>query len=63
MINYSEFLAATIDVRKILTESRLNAVFHQFDTDSSGKITKENIYFAMQKLGREVPMEQIYQII
>lgn len=57
MINYSEFLAATIDVRKILTESRLNAVFHQFDTDSSGKITKENIYFAMQKLGREVPME------
>ena len=63
MINYSEFLAATIDIRNFLTESRLKAVFHQFDTDSSGKITKENIYLAMQKLGREVPMEEIEKII
>ena len=52
MINYSEFLAATIDVHRFLTDSRLKAVFHQFDTDSSGKITKENIFLAMQKLGR-----------
>ena len=63
MINYSEFLAATIDVRDFLTDSRLRAVFNQFDTDSSGKITKENIYLAMQKLGREVPMDEIEQII
>lgn len=63
MINYSEFLAATIDIRNFLTDSRLKAVFHQFDTDSSGKITKENIYLAMQKLGREVPMEEIETII
>lgn len=27
-INYSEFLAATIDVRSFLTESRLQAVFN-----------------------------------
>ena len=27
-INYSEFLAATIDVRNFLTESRLKAVFN-----------------------------------
>lgn len=47
MINYSEFLAATIDIRNFLTDSRLSAVFHQFDTDSSGKITKDNIYLAM----------------
>ena len=46
-INYSEFLAATIDVRNFLTESRLKAVFNQFDTDSSGKITEENIVLAM----------------
>ena len=63
MINYSEFLAATIDIRNFLTESRLKAVFNQFDTDSSGKITRENIYLAMQKLGREVPMEEIESII
>ena len=28
MINYSEFLAATIDVRDFLTDSRLRAVFN-----------------------------------
>lgn len=50
-INYSEFLAATIDCHKFLTESRLQAVFNTFDTDKSGKITEENICFAMKKLG------------
>lgn len=54
MINYSEFLAATIDVKHFLTDSRLKAIFNQFDTDSSGKITKENIVLAMQKLGRDI---------
>ena len=63
MINYSEFLAATIDTKNFLTESRLRAVFNQFDTDSSGKITKENIQLAMQKLGRDVPMTEINEII
>ena len=63
MINYSEFLAATIDIRNFLTESRLKAVFHQFDTDSSGKITKENIYLAMQKLGRKLSEEEIAESI
>ena len=63
MINYSEFLAATIDTRNFLTESRLKAVFHQFDTDSSGKITKENIYLAMQKLGRKLSEEEIAESI
>lgn len=46
-INYSEFLAATIDVKNFLTDDRLKAVFSQFDTDSSGKITAENIHLAM----------------
>ena len=31
MINYSEFLAATIDIRNFLAESRLKAVLNQFD--------------------------------
>ena len=53
-INYSEFLAATIDVKTFLSESRLRAVFNQFDTDSSGKITVENIVLAMQKLGQNL---------
>lgn len=50
-INYSEFLSATIDVKKFLTESKLRSIFQQFDTDNSGVITVENIYYCMQKLG------------
>lgn len=62
-INYSEFLSATIDLHQFLDEQKLLAVFNQFDTDRSGKITDENIYYAMQKLGMEVPMAEIKQII
>jgi len=62
-INYSEFLSATIDLHSFLDEQKLLAVFNQFDTDKSGKITEENIYFAMQKLGMEVPKEDIKMII
>ena len=62
-INYSEFLAATIDIQSFLSESRLKAVFNQFDTDSSGKITEENICLAMQKLGKEISRKEVHQMI
>ena len=62
-INYSEFLAATIDVRRFLTHDRLRAVFNQFDTDGSGKITEENIYLAMQKLGKEIDRQEVREMI
>lgn len=62
-INYSEFLSATINLQTFLDEQKLLAVFNQFDTDRSGKITEENIYYAMQKLGMEVPMSEIKLII
>ena len=50
-VNYTEFLAATISVKKILTEEKLQAIFKQFDTDGTGKITATNIAEAMKKLG------------
>ena len=62
-INYSEFLAATIDIQQFLNESRLKAVFNQFDTDSSGKITEENILLAMQKLGRQISRKDVHDMI
>lgn len=33
MINYSEFLAATISVKQILTHEKIEALFLQFDVD------------------------------
>jgi len=50
-INYSEFISATVDVKVFLNDTRLRAIFQQFDTDSSGTITEDNLYFAFQKLG------------
>ena len=46
-INYSEFLAAIIDVQKHMSDAKLKTIFNQFDTDASGNITRENVCFAM----------------
>ena len=62
-INYSEFLSATIDTRRILNDKRLLVVFNQFDTDKSNKITEENIYLALQKMGLEVQKDEISKMI
>jgi Ca2+-binding EF-hand superfamily protein len=35
-INYSEFLAATLDMNSLLDEKKLKAVFSIFDTDGKG---------------------------
>jgi len=38
-INYSEFIAATINAAEFLTEDKLEAIFKTFDIDNSGEIT------------------------
>ena len=53
-INYSEFIAATINVSEFLSEERMQAIFNQFDIDNSGKITKANLKQAFSKYGREI---------
>ena len=62
-INYSEFLYATIDTKKFLTDQRLRAIFNQFDTDKTDKITADNIRVAFQKLGQEHSMEELREMI
>jgi len=42
-INYTEFIAATVKVKSVLTEEKLRALFLHFDTDNSGFITPYNI--------------------
>ena len=46
-INYTEFLAATVSVQKFLTDKDMKALFRQFDVDSTGKLSRENIAEAM----------------
>lgn len=62
-INYTEFLAATISVRSVLTYEKLFALFKHFDTDDSGFITPENIKEAMAKAGKIVTDKDIEEIM
>jgi len=49
-VDYSEFLAATIDESIYLQEERLRGAFETFDRDQSGKISADEI---RQILGKE----------
>ena len=53
-INYSEFLAATINVQSFMTEERLWMIFKRFDVDNTDYISKQNIGDAMKKLGKQI---------
>jgi calcium-dependent protein kinase len=48
VINYTEFLAATIDQKVYLKEERLYEAFKAFDKDGSGKISTDEIKNVMQ---------------
>lgn len=45
-INYSEFLAATIEVKTFFNDAKLRSVFSMFDTDGEGKISESDMHFA-----------------
>ena len=53
-INYSEFLAATVSVRSVLTGEKLQALFKHFDTDNSDFITPDNVREAFHQNGRRL---------
>ena len=59
-INYSEFLAATIDKQKALSMQNLMFAFHHFDVDNSGYITEENLSEVFHREGRKVTQAQIH---
>lgn len=51
MINYTEFIAATMKVVEFLEDhegqGKIDAIFQQFDTNNDGKISASDIRFAM----------------
>jgi calcium-dependent protein kinase len=62
-INYSEFLAATIEAEKFLTEDKLMAIFNAFDVDKTGFITAKNIKDAFSKFGKKISDKDIQVIM
>ena len=62
-INYSEFLAATVDKKKALTLQNLWFAFHHFDVDNSGYITERGLEEVFHREGRKISKEQIHEIM
>ena len=54
---------ATLDVQAFMDDNKLQAIFNQFDTDSSGYITADNIVTAMNKIGHDITQEDLEQIM
>lgn len=50
-INYSEFLAATVNARTFFDDTRLRVVFSMFDIKGNNEISPEEMKIAFQKLG------------
>ncbi len=42
-IRYSEFISATLDIRKHLTKEKLWSLFRYFDTKNDGYISAEDL--------------------
>ena len=61
-INYSEFIAATINTQELLTDERIDAIFTAFDVDNTGAITAQNIIDSFSKKGKEISFKDLEQI-
>ena len=62
MINYHEFIQATIPVEEYLTEEKIAAVFSRFDVDGDGHISITNLRDAFTKLGHDLTDMEIKEI-
>lgn len=62
-INYTEFIAATLNVKETLTEAKLLTLFKSFDLDNSGFITLENLQGAFKKFGNTVSKSELSRVL
>ena len=62
-INYSEFIAATLNVKTFLTEEKLWVLFKHYDIENINLITTENLYLALEHSGAEKSREEVKKMI
>ena len=64
-INYTEFLAATMEQNLYLKEENLRNAFRMFDSDGSGKISVEEVkqILGAKKYQAEIPEDQWEDLI
>ena len=62
-LNYTAFLIATLDKRKMLDEERIYGTFLHFDAGKTGLITVETLAQALIHAGLEVTQEEVEQML
>ena len=62
-INYTEFLAVTVDRRKAVTDNNMLFAFHHFDTDNTGYITIDNLEECFRREGKHLSREALEQML
>ncbi len=62
-INYTSFLAMTLESKFYLTKERLWAAFKFFDVDNQNFITINSLREAMAREGRKLPESELNEII
>lgn len=62
-INYSEFVAATLECRALLNENVILSAFTMFDVDNTGYITVSNVKEALKRAGREVEDQEVKEMM
>lgn len=58
-IDYSEFIAATIDPELLNDEQTLRGLFNQFDLDNDGTIDRDELVKTFSKFGKNITVEEI----
>ena len=62
-LNYTEFLLATLDLKRVLTDELLFSAFKHFDAENTGFITATNLVAAFQRAGYEFNEKEISEMI
>jgi Ca2+-binding EF-hand superfamily protein len=52
-------MAATVSIKKFMTEEKLWMLFKHFDLDDKNNISKENIEEAMSQLGKKISQTEL----
>ena len=63
-IDFSEFLLATVDYKKLLNDTKLNQIFNMIDADGSGGISRQELkeFFSMSESDSSFVNEMIKEV-
>jgi len=62
-INYSDFMTRVVDITREVEHDDLVKAFQHFDSDNSGKITKEDLKNLMKRKGENLSDDEIEELL